>query len=136
MNRAGQIQLVVLVPDRFALDIGASEFSTLPVCISPLFIASLRLRGSACRKIRLHASDFPTAKERNLWCLPNRTGIHTAAAAAALIGNLRIVPEEHASYFRRCVANGKSVGGRSTKKDEVNMRVRRRFMVAAFPAYC
>src|SRR5215471_8657989 len=50
--------------------------------------------------------------------------------------NLRIVPKEHASYFRRCVANGKSVGWRSTKKNEVNMRVRRRFMVAAVPAYC
>src|SRR5215813_8292582 len=100
MNRAGQIQLVVHVPDRFALDIGASEFSTLPVCISPLFIASLRLRGSACRKIRLHASDFPTAQERNLRRLPNRTDIHTAAAAAALIRNSRIVPKEHASYFR------------------------------------
>src|SRR5215475_2722617 len=116
MNRAGQIQLVVHVPDRFALDTGASEFPTLPVCISPLFIASLRLRGSECRTFRLHASDFPTAKERNLWCLPNRMGIHTAAAAAALIGNLRIVPKEHASYFRRCVANGKPVGGRNTKE--------------------
>src|SRR5215510_16598896 len=136
MNRAGQIQLVVLAHDQFALDIGASEFSTLLVCISPFFIALLRLRGSACRKIRLNASDFPTAKERNLWCLPNRTGIHTAAAAAALVGNLRIVPKEHASYFRRCVANGKSVGGRNTEKDEVNMGVRLRFMVAAFPAYC
>ena|SRR5262245_51395827 len=123
MNRAGQIQLVVLLPDQSVLDIGASEFSTIPVCISPLFIASLRLRGAECRKIRLHASDFPTARERNLWCLPNRTGIHTAAAAAGLIGNLRLVPKEHASYFCRCVANGKSIGGRNTKKEEVNMRV-------------
>jgi hypothetical protein len=97
MNRAGQIQLVVLLPDRFALDIGASEFSTIPVCISPLFIASLRLRGSECRKIRLHASDFPTAQERNLWCLSNRTGIHTAAAGAALIGNFEDCAE--GTYF-------------------------------------
>ena len=116
MNRARQIQLVVLLLDRFVLDIGASEFSTLPVCISHLFIASLRLRGSECREIRLHASDFPTAKERNLWCLPNRTGIHTAAAAAAPIGNLRIVPKEHTSYFRRCVANGKSVAGETQSR--------------------
>src|SRR5262245_34854121 len=99
MNRAGQIQLAVLVPDRFALDIGASEFSTLPVCISPLFIALLRLRGSACRKIRLHASDFPTTKERNLWCLPNRTGVHTAAAADALIGNLWLRLRRNSAQF-------------------------------------
>lgn len=63
MNRAVWIQLVVIMMHCITQDIVVSVSPTLPVRISPLFIASFRLQGSKCRAFRHHVSAPPTVGE-------------------------------------------------------------------------
>ena len=63
MSRAVWIQLVVIKMYGITQDIVVSVSPTLPVRISPLFIASFRLRGSKCRAFRHHVSAPPTVGE-------------------------------------------------------------------------
>jgi hypothetical protein len=63
MSRAVWIQLVVIKIYDITQDIVVSASPTLPVRISPLFIASFRLRGSKCRAFRHHVSAPPTVGE-------------------------------------------------------------------------
>ncbi len=66
MSRAVWVQLVVLKMYSITQYIVVSASPTLPVRISPLFIASFRLRRSKCRAFRHHVSAPPTVR-RGVW---------------------------------------------------------------------